>query len=51
MYYSNLMHILYTGPAALAPFPLTTTEVCLNKALNPNRFSVQTVMTPEMKCL
>lgn len=51
MCYSNLMHIKYTEPAVLAHPPLTTTEVPLSKTLNTNYLSVQTVITPEIKCL
>lgn len=51
MCYSNLMHIKHTEPAVLAHPPLTTTEVPLSKTLNTNYLSVQTVITPEIKCL
>lgn len=51
MCYSHLMHIKHTEPAVLAHPPLTTTEVPLSKTLNTNYLSVQTVITPEIKCL
>lgn len=50
MCYSHLMHIKHTEPAVLAHPPLTTTEVPLSKTLNTNYLSVQTVITPEIKC-